>query len=189
MLDPALKRRKVRELHEQGRAAEREYYICSMADADERAAVRRELGVELRTSAPRAAFLISAECLRADHLSCNGYARPTTPNIDALAAGGCTFPRAYATAGDTAQAAPGLLMSALYRGFGASRQVPSGMATLAEALSAAGFHTLGFNAGQAQASRFYGYARGFDEFCDFIVPQDAGQGSLPRPHVPPPRAR
>jgi arylsulfatase A-like enzyme len=171
MLDPALKLQTIRELHARGRAAEREYYICSIADAAERAALRRELGVELRTAAGRAAFLITVECLRADHLSCNGYGRPTTPGIDALAGTGVNFPRAYATAGDTAQAAPGLLMSTLYQNFGASRRIPPGVTTLAEALRAAGFHTLGFNAGQAQASRFYGYARGFDEFSDFIVPQ------------------
>ena len=178
MLDPGLKLRKVRELHEKGRAAEREYYICSIPDPEQRAAVRAELGVKLSTSAGRTVFLITVECLRADHLSCNGYARPTTPAIDALAADGANFPRAYATAGDTAQSAPGLLMSTLYRNFGASRRVPPDMTTLAQALSAAGSHTIGFNAGQAQACRFYGYGRGFDEFSDFIVPQGTGAGTF-----------
>jgi arylsulfatase len=176
MSRPALKLAKIRQLNEQGRAAEREYYVCSIPDAQERAALRRELGVTLHTAAGRVVVLITVECLRADHLSCNGYPRRTSAAIDALAAGGVNFPRAYAAAGDTAQSAPGLLMSTLYQNFGSSRRIPPEMTTLAEALCAAGFHNIAFNAGQAQACRFYGYGRGFDEFSDFIIPQDARLG-------------
>jgi len=176
MFDHHRKLRMIRQLHRQGRAAEREYYICSIPDAGERARVRRELGVRVKSAAGRAVFLITVECLRADHLSCNGHPRATTPAIDALAAGGVDFPRVYATAGDTAQSMPGLLASTLYQNFGRSRLIPPGLPTLAEALSQAGFHTIGFVAGQAQASRFYGYGRGFDEFTDFIVPQECPRG-------------
>ncbi|MCZ6788322.1 MAG: sulfatase-like hydrolase/transferase, partial [Planctomycetota bacterium] len=35
--------------------------------------------------------LIATDSLRADHLSCNGYGRETTPHIDALAARGVNF--------------------------------------------------------------------------------------------------
>ncbi|MCU0726081.1 MAG: sulfatase-like hydrolase/transferase [Planctomycetes bacterium] len=36
-------------------------------------------------------LLLASDSLRADHLSCNGYPRPTTPAIDALAARGTNF--------------------------------------------------------------------------------------------------
>ena len=59
-----------------------------------------------RRSAPRAAgstsigavatsLLISVDALRADHVGAYGYARPTTPNIDAPGARGALFLRAY----------------------------------------------------------------------------------------------
>ena len=39
--------------------------------------------------------LLTVDALRADHLSSYGYARPTTPNLDALAAAGMRFDAAY----------------------------------------------------------------------------------------------
>ena len=40
---------------------------------------------------PRNAVLIVVDTLRADHLGCYGYQRPTSPNIDKLAASGARF--------------------------------------------------------------------------------------------------
>lgn len=40
-------------------------------------------------------LLISVDALRADHVGAYGYARPTTPNLDALAKEGTTFDDAY----------------------------------------------------------------------------------------------
>jgi arylsulfatase A-like enzyme len=40
-------------------------------------------------------LLLSVDALRADHVSAYGYARPTTPNIDALAQEGARFESAY----------------------------------------------------------------------------------------------
>jgi len=40
-------------------------------------------------------LLLSVDALRADHVSAYGYARPTTPNIDALAREGALFESAY----------------------------------------------------------------------------------------------
>ena len=41
-------------------------------------------------------LLITVDALRADHVGAYGYERPTTPNIDRLAAGGVRFDHAYA---------------------------------------------------------------------------------------------
>ena len=116
----------------------------------------------------RLAFLITVDCLRADHLSGYGYPVATTPALDAMAAQGVRFPRAYSTAGYTAMSFPGLLLSSYFQNFGRSRAVPAHLTTLAEAFGREDFRTLAFNAGNVQVSHFYGYDRGFDEFYDFI---------------------
>ncbi|MBD3175323.1 MAG: sulfatase-like hydrolase/transferase, partial [Armatimonadia bacterium] len=41
-------------------------------------------------------LLIFVDCLRADHLGCYGYERPTSPNIDALAGDSTVFERFFA---------------------------------------------------------------------------------------------
>src|SRR5262245_4119668 len=43
---------------------------------------------------PRRVFLITVDTLRADHMSLYGYERPTSPELDKLAAGGVTFDQA-----------------------------------------------------------------------------------------------
>ncbi|MFN0242072.1 MAG: sulfatase [Planctomycetota bacterium] len=43
-------------------------------------------------------LIVSVDTLRADHLSCYGHTRATSPNIDALAARGVLFERALSTA-------------------------------------------------------------------------------------------
>ena len=46
-------------------------------------------------------LLITIDTLRADHLSCYGYPRPTSPHLDALAQEGVLFERALSTSGST----------------------------------------------------------------------------------------
>jgi arylsulfatase A-like enzyme len=46
-------------------------------------------------------LLITVDTLRADHLSCYGYGRPTSPHIDALARSGVRFENAYVQRGLT----------------------------------------------------------------------------------------
>lgn len=128
-------------------------------------------------------LLITIDCCRADHVSCNGYQRPTTPALDGLAAGGVNFPRACSTAGLTPHSFPGILLSNFYQNFGRGRVVPSGLATLAEVFQKSGWHTVGFSAGNPYVSHLYGYDRGFAEFSDFV----GGPARIPdSQRLPPP---
>ena len=54
-------------------------------------------GSSYEPRAIRNVLLVSIDTLRADHLSCYGYAEATSPNIDALAADGVRFELAIST--------------------------------------------------------------------------------------------
>jgi arylsulfatase A-like enzyme len=56
-------------------------------------------------------LIITIDALRADHVGAYGYARPTTPNIDALARQGVRFTRAYAQAPHTSFSVSSMLTS------------------------------------------------------------------------------
>jgi arylsulfatase A-like enzyme len=58
--------------------------------------------------------LITIDALRADHLSCYGYQRPTSPNIDALAARGVRFAHAYAQAPHTSFSLASVMIGKYY---------------------------------------------------------------------------
>ena len=58
--------------------------------------------------------LITVDATRADHVGAYGYARPTTPNIDALAKRGVRFERAYAQAPHTSFSIASLMTGKYY---------------------------------------------------------------------------
>ncbi len=58
--------------------------------------------------------LITIDALRADHLGCYGYARATTPNIDALAARGVRFEHAYTQAPHTSFSLASVMIGKYY---------------------------------------------------------------------------
>lgn len=58
--------------------------------------------------------LITIDALRADHVGCYGYPRPTTPHIDALARSGVRFARAYTQAPHTSFALASLMIGKYY---------------------------------------------------------------------------
>jgi len=109
-------------------------------------------------------LVLSIDALRADHLGCYGYARPTSPNLDALARRGVLFERAISTAPWTLPSY-GTLFTGLEPGrhragvstvreaaFGTDRDAPNGdyealsaeCATLAGLLAERGYSTAGF---------------------------------------------
>ena len=112
--------------------------------------------------------LVTIDTLRADHCSCYGYERQTTPYLDHLAESGVLFDAAYAP---TAVTGPthATLFTGLYpfvhgvvrNGLVADDTRP----TLAEVLRAEGYVTAGFVSSYVVSGRF-GFARGFDHFDD-----------------------
>jgi arylsulfatase A-like enzyme len=108
------------------------------------------------------------DTLRADHLGCYGYARPTSPHLDALAADGVVFERASSPSSWTRPAVASLFTSRLPSEHGAvttQRQLAPGLPTLAEALHAAGYQSVGVSANFPHVSVATGLARGFDSFA------------------------
>jgi arylsulfatase len=60
---------------------------------------------------PRQAIVILLDAARPDHFSCYGYPKPTTPEIDRLAARGAVFLRTYAQGTETRTSVPRFLYS------------------------------------------------------------------------------
>ncbi len=114
--------------------------------------------------------LVLVDTLRADHLGVYGYDRPTSPRLDAFAAGGTTWTRAYAQSGWTLASVTSLLSGQYPHQHGVvrdSRQpdrfgclVPA-VETLPEALRGAGYATAGFINNTFLAPEF-GLKQGFD---------------------------
>jgi arylsulfatase A-like enzyme len=125
-------------------------------------------------SGPRAAAgrskpdvtLIVIDTLRADRLSCYGNARPTSPVVDAIAAGGTRFDDCVSQAPWTRPS-----MASLHTGLFPSTHgcndlrdaLPPEAFTLAEAMKAAGYVTAGFSANE-NVSPTFGFGQGFDTF-------------------------
>lgn len=108
--------------------------------------------------------LLSADALRADHLSCYGYPRETTPFLDKLAEESILFENAYSASSHTREAIPALL-SGQYPDVAVTDNYQRAGETVASHLSDLGFATGGFHS-NPYVSRAYGFDKGFDEFYD-----------------------
>ncbi len=124
-------------------------------------------------SDPRIVVLIAVDTLRADRLSCYGYARETTPNIDALAADGVRFEQAVSTSNWTCPSFASIFtgLSPSRHGvssYGPATPLPGYLTTLAERFQEAGWATraISFKAPLYDG----GYDQGFD--AAFNVPRD-----------------
>jgi len=123
-------------------------------------------------------ILISIDTLRADHLSCYGYSRNTSPNIDRIARKGVLFKNTIATSSFTPPSMASIFTSknvsshgikhgVLKKGMVYNQEViSSSFTTLAEALKEEGYATFGFHTNPHLAKEF-GFAQGFDFFKQF----------------------
>lgn len=119
-------------------------------------------------------LLVVLDAVRADHVSCYGYARPTTPFLDALAAGGVLFTRAIAQSSWTKPAVASLLTARLPTMHGATSgraRIPDVETLLAELLRAQGYRTALFSA-NPWVSPGYGFAQGTDDV--YLAPSMRG---------------
>jgi len=113
-------------------------------------------------------LVISIDTLRADHVSCYGYERRTTPNIDRLASQGHRFSNAYTSIPTTLPAHISLFTSLYPTQLSVRRngeKVPAGTTTLAEILAGSGYHT-GAVVSAAVLNARYGLAHGFETYED-----------------------
>lgn len=120
-------------------------------------------------------LLVSIDCLRADHVSCYGYERKTTPTLDRLAASGVRFKRTISSSSWTLPAhlsmLTGLPVSAhgvdddrLYSRRDAQGEpigVPLKGVFVSEVLQTAGYATAGFFTWKYLEDQF-GFGPGFD---------------------------
>jgi arylsulfatase A-like enzyme len=113
---------------------------------------------------PQGVILVWADTLRRDHLGVYGYARPTSPVIDRLAAEGILFRDCIGHASWTKVATPSLLTSLYPTSHGVhdfADRLPASATTLAEVYHAAGYATLSFSS-ILFTGRFTNLHQGFD---------------------------
>ncbi len=114
--------------------------------------------------------LLVLDTQRRDRLSCYGYARPTSPHLDALAAESTMFRRAFATAQWTIPSHASLF-TGLYPSAHATRQssaaLPVSIPTLAERLAAGGYMTAAFCNNPLVGVVNNGLRRGFESFLNY----------------------
>jgi arylsulfatase len=109
-------------------------------------------------------ILLSADALRADHLSYRGYHRETSPALDELAAESLAFANAYSASSHTREAVPALLTGE-YPDVAVDSTYRLAAETVASTLAGDGFATGGFHSNPF-VSRAYGFGAGFDAFDD-----------------------
>jgi len=120
-------------------------------------------------------ILVSIDTLRADHLSCYGYGRETSPFLDRLASEGVLFERAFSSAPWTLPAHLTMLTGLFPAQHGVvSEELALGpdVPLLAERLGGAGYATLGFYRPSWIHAR-HGFARGFELFVGHETVEEA----------------
>jgi arylsulfatase len=126
-------------------------------------------------------LLLSVDTLRADHLGCYGYARMTSPWLDALAAEGVRFRWALVQWPKTGPSVASMFTSTYGSTSGVARltgriPIPEDLQLFAESLKTAGYETFGV-VSNASLHRSFGYQRGFDEYVEVF------RGGAPAPDV------
>ncbi len=121
--------------------------------------------LELRNRDVNVVFVV-IDTLRADHLSSYGYERPTSPNLDALAAAGVRFASVESQSSWTKASMASLWLGAYPERTGVTRYahaIPESAKLPAEILKEAGFATAGIWRNGWVADNF-GFAQGFDVY-------------------------
>ena len=113
-------------------------------------------------------ILLLIDATRPDHLGAYGYGRPTSPSMDAIAAGGERFARVYANAPWTRPSTTSFLTginASRHRTETSKSKLSPEIVTLAERLHKVGFATSGFCA-NGNGGSLAALNKGFDQFAD-----------------------
>lgn len=123
--------------------------------------------------------VVLVDTLRADHLSLHGYAKPTSPELDAFAKDAVTFGDARAVTSWTKPSVASLFTSMYPTAHACTEQrhvlVPEAV-TIAETFRAAGWRTAAF-VDNPFVSEEFGLGQGFDRF-DGVAPSVVVNGTL-----------
>ena len=124
--------------------------------------------------APRSLLLVMLDTTRADHLSCYGYERETTPVIDALADSGLRFDAAYAQSSLTPVSTGSLLTGTHPYRHGVrslftveGNGLDEALVCLPELFLERGYRTAGFVSAAPMGAK-HGFAQGFEVYSDDI---------------------
>jgi arylsulfatase A-like enzyme len=117
--------------------------------------------------APEHVLLLVIDTQRADHLSCYGNARPTTPTLDALAREGVRFENAVSQCSWTSPSMVSMMTSSYTAQEG--MQIPADKTTLAEVFQSAGWKTAAFICNDLLSTDNH-FDRGFDVFEYKLTP-------------------
>ncbi len=135
----------------------------------------RQRRAEATTPAPSGrhpnVLLVILDTVRDLDLSAYGYARATTPNLQAFAAHGIRFARAVAPAPWTLPSHAAVFTGRMPHELSAGwwRPLDDRMPTLAEDFRRAGYRTGGFVGNTGMASHETGLARGFSRYDDHLL--------------------
>jgi arylsulfatase A-like enzyme len=151
----------------------------ALAAAVAQALATGALGAVLRPATPRGApgvaaatdarpnlLLVVIDTLRADHLGCYGYGRPTSPVLDRLAAEGILFEWAFAQSSWTKPSTASLLTGrcpSQHQTSSEASRLPASETTIAERVRPRGYRTAAIS-GNPWIGAEYGFDQGIDEF-------------------------
>lgn len=129
----------------------------------------------IRKTSHKNIILITLDTTRADHLSCYGYSRNTSPNLDKLAQRGLLFLNAISPSPWTIPAHASLFTGLFPSQHGAITKqendvlsgypLPQSDVVLARLLKSRGWNTAGFVGGPFLTAEF-GFSQGFDTYDD-----------------------
>jgi arylsulfatase A-like enzyme len=126
-----------------------------------------------RGGSPNILF-VSIDSLRADHVSCYGYAKPTTPHLDRLAAEGVRFHRALANAPWTLPSHITMLTGqevGVHNVLTEKTALADSAVTIAEVLRDHGYRTIGVASAPYLKSTF-GFGQGFQTYDEELAQVD-----------------
>jgi len=128
---------------------------------------------------PTNVLLVSVDTVRPDHLSLYGYARPTSPHLDAFARAAMTYDNAYAPATFTSPSVVSLLTGVYPAAHGVRflfQPLAAGTWTLAGHLRAHGWRTGAVVSNFVLTRAASGLAAEFDDYDDTLVEEEVRRG-------------